>query len=112
MILKRLRNLRMHAEMTQEEAAKKLGLTQATYSRYENGTNEPDITTLKNIARLFDCSVDFILECDEDYTSDRPIELTHLLRSGIFTINGHFPTPKDRRKLLGLIEILYDKYDH
>ena len=53
MFLKRLRNLRLHSELTQEQTASKLGLTQATYSRYENGTNEPDLTTLKNIAYLF-----------------------------------------------------------
>ena len=45
MLLKRLRNLRIHAEMTQEQIAQKLGLTQATYSRYENGMNEPDLET-------------------------------------------------------------------
>ena len=112
MILKRLRNLRIHAEMTQEETAKKLGVTQATYSRYENGTNEPDLETLKNISRLFDCSVDFILECDEDADlSTRPIELLNLVRNGIFTVNGKILSIKEREKLLNLLKVLYDYED-
>lgn len=108
MHLKRLRNLRIHAEMTQEEAAQKLGLTQATYSRYESGTNEPDLETLRNISMLFDCSLDFLLECEDHDSSMRPIELLTLLRSGIFTVNGNFISRQEREKLLKIIKILYD----
>ena len=108
MLLKRLRNLRIHAEMTQEQTAQKLGLTQATYSRYESGMNEPDLETLKNISRLFDCSIDFLLECDESDNSATPIELLSLIQNGIFTINGEFLTKKEREKLLNVIKILYE----
>ena len=108
MQLKRLRSLRIHAEMTQEETAKKLGLTQATYSRYENGNNEPDLETLRNISRLFDCSLDFLLECEDHDSSMRPIELLTLLRSGVFTVNGKFISRQEREKLLGIVKVLYD----
>ena len=94
--------------MTQEQTAQKLGLTQATYSRYENGTNEPDLATLKNISQLFDCSIDFLLECEETDNSATPIELLSLIQNGLFTINGKFLTQKEREKLLNIIKILYE----
>lgn len=108
MFLKRLRNLRLHSELTQEQTASKLGLTQATYSRYENGTNEPDLTTLKNIAQLFGCSVDFLLECDDQDNFSDPVELLNLIQNGNFIIDGKFISDKEKHKLLQIIKILYE----
>ena len=69
MFCEKIRFLREHQELSQGEVAKRLNLTQASYSRYERGTNEPNLDTLKRIAKFFDCTVDYLLEMD-DISSD------------------------------------------
>ena len=76
--------------MTQEQTAQKLGLTQATYSRYENGMNEPDLEMLKKFSRLFDCSIDFLLECDETDNSATRLNCWYLFKTEFL--------PKTRRE--------------
>lgn len=56
-----LKSLRKKKKLTQEEAAKKLGIARTTYSGYERGTSEPDIEGLINISVLFDVDIDYLL---------------------------------------------------
>lgn len=46
----KLKQLRTAAGMTQEELAKKCGITKQNISRYENSSREPNIRTAKIIA--------------------------------------------------------------
>lgn len=46
---------------TQREMAEKLGISQPSYVRYENGTSEPTQENLVKIADIFDVSVDYLL---------------------------------------------------
>lgn len=55
-ILKELRG-----SLTQEEVAKKLGLSRARYSHYENGRSEPDNHTLEKLADFYNVSIDYLL---------------------------------------------------
>ncbi len=57
----RLLELRKQYELTQNQMAQKLGITQPAYIRYENGTAEPTQTMLVQIADIFDVSVDYLL---------------------------------------------------
>jgi len=59
--LKKLKLLRMEKELTQEEMALKLKLSPSTYKSYEQGTREPNISTLKKIAEILKCKVDKII---------------------------------------------------
>lgn len=43
---------------TQEEVADKLNLNTASYARYEQGTAEPSITRLAQLADIFECGLD------------------------------------------------------
>lgn len=56
-----LRKLRKDRRMSQKELAKQLGLSDVSVSRYELGTAEPNIETLKEIAKIFNVSVDELL---------------------------------------------------
>lgn len=53
--------LRKAKKVTQKEMADFLKTTQTTYSRYEKGTREPDITTLCSLADYFGVTVDYLL---------------------------------------------------
>ena len=46
---------------TQREVAQRLGISQPSYIRYENGSAEPTLENLVKIADLYDVSVDFLL---------------------------------------------------
>jgi DNA-binding XRE family transcriptional regulator len=49
---------RVNVGLTQEKAAKELGITRATLSSYESGKTIPDIETGKKMAALYKTTVD------------------------------------------------------
>ena len=53
--------LRKDAGMTQQEAADRLGVSNKTISKWENGGGLPDITVLPALAELYGVTVDEIL---------------------------------------------------
>lgn len=57
----RLRSARIAAKMTQSQLARLLGMSQNGYSVYEKGTGEPSLTTQAKIARILNCSADWLL---------------------------------------------------
>ena len=59
--MKRLSLLRKNYGMSQSELAEKLGVTQQTISKYENGSREPDTETLKLLSSIFNVSIDYLL---------------------------------------------------
>lgn len=58
---KRIKEMRMLCHLTQREMAEKLGISQPSYIRYENGSSEPTLENLVKIAEIFDVSTDFLL---------------------------------------------------
>lgn len=63
MFAKRLKSLRLSNKMTQEDVAKILGITRQGYGHYENpkSKREPDHETTIKLAKIFDVSVDYLL---------------------------------------------------
>ena len=57
----RLRELREEQELSQAEMAKKLGVSQQTYSRYESHTTEIPLKLLICLAEYYDTSTDYLL---------------------------------------------------
>ena len=58
----RIRNLREDNDYTQENIARKLGITQRTYSRYENADSSMPLEILCQIADIYNVSTDYLLE--------------------------------------------------
>lgn len=58
---KRLRDLREDKDLTQTDIAKKLGMSQTGYSKYETGENDIPTQILIKLADFYDTSVDYIL---------------------------------------------------
>ena len=63
----KLKELRTLKGLTQKELADKLHVSFQTVSKWENGENEPDIATLKELASKFNCSVDYLIGQDEPH---------------------------------------------
>lgn len=76
MILKQIRQSR---NKTQLDVAKAIGITQFTYSNYENEKTEPPLSILKKIADYFDVSLDFLLQ--RPHPHDLPMVATEQQRN-------------------------------
>jgi transcriptional regulator with XRE-family HTH domain len=57
----RIRNLREDKDLTQRKIADLLNITQATYSRYENGALDIPSVSLIELANFHRTSIDFLL---------------------------------------------------
>ena len=56
----RLLSCRQKSGLTQQKAAELIGVTQPAYQRYEAGTRVPSVQTIKEMARVFATSVDYL----------------------------------------------------
>ena len=60
-----LKMLRAGANLTQEQIAKKLGISPATWSKWENGKTFPDVADIIKIEKLFNISysdINFLID--------------------------------------------------
>ena len=57
----RIRNLREDKDLNQTQLAKKLNISQATYSRYESGYLDIPSEILIKLSKIHQVSVDYIL---------------------------------------------------
>jgi transcriptional regulator with XRE-family HTH domain len=58
----KLKNLRIEKDLTQKGLAEQLNVSFQTISKWENDENEPDITTLKTLTKIYGCSYDYLFE--------------------------------------------------
>ena len=92
-----MRELRLDKGLTQEQLAERLGVSNRSVSRWENGNNLPDLSLLLELAKLYGVGVDEILDgnrkethMDEqtaeaiekvaDYANEEKLRLTKILR--------------------------------
>ena len=59
--VRRIRDLREDADLTQRDVATILGTSQTMYARYERGANELPIHHLLKLCELYEVSSDYIL---------------------------------------------------
>ena len=59
--IRRIRDLREDADLTQQQVAAILGTSQTMYARYERGANELPIHHLLKLCELYQVSADYIL---------------------------------------------------
>ena len=59
--VRRIRDLREDADLTQRDVATILGTSQTMYARYERGANELPIHHLLKLCELYKVSSDYIL---------------------------------------------------
>ena len=60
-LAERLLTLRTERNLTQEETAEKISVSNKTYSKWETGTTSPDLETLVKLARFFGVTADNLL---------------------------------------------------
>ncbi len=62
--MNRLKELRMERNWTQGQLAKKMGVTRTAVVKWETGKAYPTTEKLIELARIFECQVDYLL-CDK-----------------------------------------------
>ena len=61
----KIKQLRIKNGLTQKGLAEQVHVTFQTVSKWEKDENEPDVSTLRELAKLFGCSMDYLLSEDE-----------------------------------------------
>lgn len=99
LIAQRLRIMRAEHNLTQEEVARALGVSQQTYSKYENKSTNLDSETIVKICKLFGVTSDYLLGIDRTETKGTKKKIT-----------GSEPS-EDRIKIIvkKVLKELYDK---
>ncbi len=57
----RLKTLRSELKLTQEDIAKKVGLTKSAYGYYEQGKTIPDAQMIAKLSEIFNVTSDYLL---------------------------------------------------
>ncbi|EGP4872850.1 helix-turn-helix transcriptional regulator [Enterococcus faecium] len=60
-MFQRIRDLREDNDLTQQQIAKLLNVSQSTYSRYENGELDIPMQTVIKLAHHYNTSVDYLV---------------------------------------------------
>ncbi len=72
--MKRIAEKRKDMNLSQAELDEKLGVSQQTISKYENGSREPDNATLLKLSKMFNVTIDYLLENPLSNTKDSLID--------------------------------------
>lgn len=100
MLSENLYNLRKLHKLSQEQVADRLGVSRQAVAKWENGETAPDIHNCMALARLYDVSVDDLVNYDNAGGSMKiPPRGKHLF--GVVTVGdkGQIVIPKRARKI-------------
>ena len=67
----RLYEARISSGLTQDEIASLIPTTQSSYSRIENGIQEPNLMQLKRIGEILNVSIDYLLDVDNEFFNNQ-----------------------------------------
>lgn len=72
MIGERIKEYRLKNKMTQQDLADTLSVAKSTIGMWENGNREPDLETIKRIAKFFGVSTDSLISFEDEW--DKTVE--------------------------------------
>ena len=108
-----LRDLREDHDIKQETIAKYLGVTQQTYSNYENGHREIPITVVTELAKYYKVSTDYLLHSDTSYLGNVDMNATYIDDLTLHDVVYDIQTLSDagRKDLVKYIRFLHQNTD-
>lgn len=68
----KIKKLRNSKNLTQKDLADQIHVTFQTVSKWESDTNEPDVATLRELAKIFNCSVDYLISVSDEEIEEEP----------------------------------------
>lgn len=108
-----LRDLREDHDIKQETIANYLGISQQTYSNYENGRREIPIEAIKKLARYYKVSTDYLLRSNTAYLGNLDMNASYIddltMHDVIYDIQSL--NESDRKDLIKYIRFLHQDSD-
>ena len=113
----RIKSLRLSHSMTQEQLAQKLGVSAQAVSKWESGTNMPDILILPDLSVIFGVTIDDLFAMTDEHRMER---IENMLYDVRFLSHGEFlqhekylkelqSKPEHRSEAGLLLAMLYNK---
>lgn len=108
MNIENLKKARENVQLTQIQAAEKLGLSDGTYKNYEQGKREPNNDILVSIADLFHVTTDYLLgrETGEPTAMEKLADQFNMTALEREILDGYVNLPKEMRG--NLMDFLHD----
>lgn len=114
MIGERIAQLRESRKMTQEELAKKIGISRASLSHYEKNRREPDYEVLQRIADYFHVSMDYLMGRTDNpnailgadtklFTESLELSDEDILERFTLTIDGRKLTEEEAKRFIAFV---------
>ena len=101
----RLKTLRREKNITQYEMASMFKVTRSCISNWETGKREPEKVVLKELARYFDVSIDYLLglteykkNVDETIENTKQLDLSPLSMRQRIAIKEYYEYLMDKKK--------------
>ena len=107
----RMKSIREAKKLTQEKLARNIGVSASTIGMYEQNRREPDLETLKKIAKILNTSLDYLLNL-EIFLDKKEKTQAGIRLSGSETelIKLFRSVPEDlQRRTLDVLHSLYGK---
>ncbi|SHI22967.1 repressor LexA [Sporobacter termitidis DSM 10068] len=79
MLSKKLKQLRKENRLTQEELARRFGVTQQTIAKWEAGRALPEPETISRIAGFFGVTTDYLLDMTETFRAVGPVSSVRII---------------------------------
>ena len=108
-----LRDLREDHDMKQETIARYLGISQQTYSNYENGHREIPVSVVKELAKFYKVSTDYLLRSDTSYLGNVDMNAAYIDDITMHDIVFDIQTldKAERKNLVKYIRFLHQESD-
>ncbi len=73
----KLKKMRLDANLTQKELAEKMNVSFQTISKWESEINEPDMQSIRDLAKIFNVSIEYLFSENEEVIKNKENENTY-----------------------------------
>ena len=103
-----IRDLREDHDLKQREVASYLGISQQTYSNYENGVREIPTNTVVALAKFYQVSTDYLLNSGSGYLGNTNLDSAYLENTTLHDVMYDIQNLNEdaRKELLRFIQFL------
>ena len=106
-----LRGLRERSNLTQKQLGGKIGVSEGMISRYENNMSEPQFETVRDLASIFNVSMDYLAGMEKQRSipttglTEEQIDIMQSLGEVFHSMNngGKYQLTQDHYEILGKI---------
>lgn len=102
--------LRVEKNLSQDELAKQVHITQTAVSQWEKGKTNPDMNTAKELAEFFEVTIDYLLGRSEErtysYHASNIKDSQFVQGNGSVIIGSNFRISKEEAEILRIYRLL------